>query len=47
MERPLLSFQKMTTEQKQSYVTESLDSLTSDILDLLCRIIAYYESGLE
>ena len=47
MKKSGLNFQNMTKEQQCNYIIESLEELTADILDLICRIIAYSESGLE
>lgn len=37
----------MTEEQKIAYITETLDSLSTDIIDLIFKIVLYAESGLE
>lgn len=37
----------MPEEQKIEYITETLDSLSTDIIDLIFKIVLYAESGLE
>lgn len=37
----------MPEEQKIAYITETLDSLSTDIIDLIFKIVLYAESGLE
>ena len=37
----------VSRDQICQYITESLEDLPEDILQLIYRIIAYHESGLE
>ena len=37
----------MTKETKKTVITEALDGLSADILDMIYKLVLYAESGLE